>query len=229
MTSPNDGRGSRSRSVERTRPEISLDASGDEGVLRSRCALSSNEGAIRAALKNKCRRQHHGRDDVLVIDELGLAHARSRIDLAVFNGSLHGYEIKSANDTLYRLPMQLDIYSSALQKLTLVVATRHVSATFALIPEWCGLIEIVNGPRGGIKFETRRRSSLNPKLDHFVFAHLLWRSEAQELLKLRGVATSDLNAPRKALYRKLVDEFPVRDLACAIKSFMASRTRWRDH
>jgi hypothetical protein len=189
---------------------------------------SIHESAIRVALKKRYLRHYHGRNDVLVVDELGLAHARSRIDLVVFDGHLHGYEIKSNNDTLDRLPRQLGDYCSALQKLTLVVATRHLDTTSAIIPSWCGLMEVLKGPRGGIKFAPRRRARVNPNLDPFMLAHLLWRPEAQELLLQRGASNSDVNAPRKQLYRTLADQMPIHELAPAIKAAMASRTTWRD-
>ena len=189
----------------------------------------NDERAIRTALKSRCLRHYRGRDDVLVIDELGLAHARGRVDLAVFNGHLHGYEIKSTNDTLDRLPRQLSIYCDSLQKLTLVVAARHLEEASTMVPDWCGLIEIVDGPRGGMTFVTLRRPRLNPDLDPFMLAHLLWRAEAQELLRVRGALRSALNAPRKHLYRVLADQVPLRELAPAIKAAMASRTSWRDH
>ncbi len=164
-----------------------------------------------------------------MIDELGLAHAQSRIDLAVFNGYLHGYEIKSAGDTLERLSRQLAIYTGTLQKLTLVIATRHLDAAEAIAPDWCGLTEIVEGPRGGMTFASHRRARLNPDLDPFMLAHLLWHPEAQDLLRARGASKAEVNAPRKRLYRLLADEIPVRELAPAIKAVMASRTAWRDH
>jgi len=164
----------------------------------------------------------------LIIDELGLAHAQSRIDLAVFNGHLHGYEIKSAADTLDRLPRQLAIYRSALQKLTLVVASRHLEAAEAIVPDWCGLTEIIDGPRGGMIFTSRRRAHVNPDLDPFMLAHLLWHPEAQDLLRARGASKAEVNVPRKRLYRMLADEIPVRELAPAVKAAMASRTGWRD-
>lgn len=163
-----------------------------------------------------------------MIDELGLAHAQSRIDLAVFNGHLHGYEIKSAGDTLGRLPRQLAIYTGALQKLTLVIATRHLDAAEVIAPDWCGLTEIVEGPRGGMTFVSHRRARMNPHLDPYMLAHLLWLPEAQELLQARGASKVGVNVPRKQLCRLLADEVPVRELAPAIKAAMASRTRWRD-
>lgn len=189
---------------------------------------TSTERVIRTALRTRHLKRHHGRQDVLIIDELGLAHAQSRIDLAVFNGHLHGYEIKSAADTLDRLPRQLAIYRSALQKLTLVVASRHLEAAEAIVPDWCGLTEIIDGPRGGMIFTSRRRAHVNPDLDPFMLAHLLWHSEAQDLLRARGASKAEVNVPRKRLYRMLADEIPVRELAPAVKAAMASRTGWRD-
>lgn len=189
----------------------------------------NGERKIRVALRRRGLRHYDGRRDVLMIDELGLAHARSRIDLAVFNGHLHGYEIKSASDTLDRLPRQLATYVNALQKLTLVVATRHLDAASAIAPKWCGLTEIVEGPRGGMVFASRRRARVNPDLDAFMLAHLLWHPEAQDLLRARGASDADVKAPRKQLYRLLANEVPVRELAPAIKAAMASRTSWRDH
>lgn len=189
---------------------------------------TNTERVIRTALRTRHLKRHHGRQDVLIIDELGLAHAQSRIDLAVFNGHLHGYEIKSAADTLDRLPRQLAIYRSALQKLTLVVASRHLEAAEAIVPDWCGLTEIIDGPRGGMIFTSRRRAHVNPDLDPFMLAHLLWHPEAQDLLRARGASKAEVNVPRKRLYRMLADEIPVRELAPAVKAAMASRTGWRD-
>ena len=189
---------------------------------------SQGEWAIRAALTRRKREHHASGSNVLFIDELGLMHARSRVDLAVFNGHLHGYEIKSANDTLDRLPRQLYHYERALQKLSLVVASGHLRKASALLPSWCGLLEVVEGPRGGLTFVSHQRATLNPDLDPFVMAHLLWRREAQALLIERGASAADVNAPRARLYRMLTNELSLRELVPSIKAAMASRTGWRD-
>ena len=70
---------------------------------------------------------------------------------------------------------------------------------------------------------------MNPDIDPFMFAHLLWRPEAQHLLRIRGASNAEIDAPRKQLYRLLANEMPIRELASAIKVAMASRTRWRGH
>jgi hypothetical protein len=43
----------------------------------------------------------------LVINELGVAHGASRIDIAVINGHFRGLEIKSDADNLSRLPSEV--------------------------------------------------------------------------------------------------------------------------
>src|SRR4051812_32014446 len=76
---------------------------------RRRPMSPSTDSEIRAALHRKALRAFHHCNDTLVIDELGIAHAKARIDVAVINGCLHGFEIKSAADTLTRLPRQLEL------------------------------------------------------------------------------------------------------------------------
>ena len=80
----------------------------------------SGDIEIRSALHMKYLRRVRANPQTIVIDELGLAHAKSRIDVAVINGSIHGYEIKSAKDTLDRLAAQIDIYRQTLEKPSLL-------------------------------------------------------------------------------------------------------------
>ena len=187
------------------------------------------EREIRQALLMKHLRAFRRRDDTLVVRELGLAHARSRIDIAVINGVIHGFEIKSALDGLGRLSDQLAVYSRSLQKLTLVVAPRHLDRVTKMVPPWCGLLEVLVGRRGGLTFKSFRRPSRNPEIDQFVVAHLLWRDEAQGILAEKGIRGSDLRAPRRELYRKLVDLVSESELTALIKVAMERRQSWRDH
>lgn len=184
---------------------------------------------IRIALHAKRLRHLKARPDSLVIDELGLAHARSRIDVAVINGCIHGYEIKSAKDTLSRLGIQIDIYRQTLQKLTIVAATRHVNGVVAFAPDWCGVIEAEQGPRGGIHFRMIRHACNNPDVDPVMMAHLLWRNEVLDLLLQIGYSPKELRRPRKQLYELLCEAFTLREITASIRMFMAQRRGWRDH
>lgn len=184
---------------------------------------------IRYALHRKCARIKRLHPETLVIDELGLAHAKSRIDVAVINGCIHGYEIKSDKDSLYRFERQFQIYRQTLQKLTIVVAPRHLQAILAEAPHWCGIVEASVGIRGGVKLNTIRMARLNPDVDPIMMAHLLWRSEVVELLSRLGYTTKELRLPRKQLYELLSKALSTRDICHAVRGFMIKRKAWRGH
>ena len=188
----------------------------------------TSDADIRSALHSKRLRRANTDPDTLVIDELGLAHARSRIDVAVINGCIHGYEIKSAKDKLDRFSVQIDIYRQTLQKLTLVAAPRHVASIVRHAPDWCGVIVAEQGPRGSINFQALRSAAPNPEIDPVMMAHLLWRNEVIELLDQAGYAPKDLRRPRRQLYEMLCEIMSLREITASIRAFMVQRPTWRD-
>ena len=183
---------------------------------------------IRIALHAKRLRRIKTQPDTLVIDELGLAHAKSRIDVAVINGCIHGYEIKSAKDSLDRFATQIDIYRQTLQKLTIVAAPKHVAGIIGQAPEWSGVLAAEQGPRGGISFHVLRNPVANPEIDPVMLAHLLWRDEVIELLGQAGYAPKDLRRPRRQLYEMLCEVMSLREITASIRRFMVQRQTWRD-
>lgn len=189
---------------------------------------ATTDSDIRSALHRKRLRHQESHPGTLIIDELGLAHARGRIDVAVINGCIHGYEIKSAQDSLERLGNQINIYRQTLQKLTLVTAPRHLPKVLSDVPVWCGVIEAVQGPRGGIELQAIRPARPNPDVDPVMLAHLLWRPEALELLLRIGYAPKELRRPRKQLYEMLCEVQTLCEITAAIREFMGRRQAWRD-
>lgn len=189
--------------------------------------MDSTDIEIREALHRKVLKAYHKCNSTVIVDELGLAHGKKRIDIAVLNGHLHGYEIKSAKDTLLRLPDQLREYRKSLQKLTIVVAPNHLGGVLSIAPEWSGIIEAQKGPRGGINFTTIRKATINPGVDGVALAHLLWRKEAVELLARLGVSEKELNKPRKQLYEIIASEASLAELVSWIKEKFMARETWR--
>jgi hypothetical protein len=190
--------------------------------------LGTTDADIRSALHAQRLRRAKSHPNTLVIDELGLAHARSRIDVAVISGCIHGYEIKSAKDNLDRFATQIDIYRQTLQKLTLVAAPKHVASIMRHAPGWCGVIAAEQGPRGGVSFHVLRDSAANPDIDPVMMAHLLWRDEVIELLGQAGYAPKDLRRPRRQLYEILCEAMTLREITASIRAFMTQRQTWRD-
>lgn len=184
---------------------------------------------IRKALHAKKFSRHQASDDVLVVDELGLAHAKSRIDVAVINGCVHGYEIKSALDTLTRLPDQIATYQDTLERLTIVCDTRHVRGVIRLTPSWCGVTEARLGARGGVHFDTVRRPGKNPDVKPTMLAHLLWHGEAVSLLSRFDIPARDLRQPRKQLYAMIAELMTPKEITKSIREFMLERQTWRYH
>jgi hypothetical protein len=58
----------------------------------------------------------------LIVEEFGCNSART--DIAVINGSLHAFEIKSDSDSLDRLPSQIEAYQGVFEYITLVCGSR---------------------------------------------------------------------------------------------------------
>lgn len=189
---------------------------------------TTSDADIRLALHSKRLRRANADRHTLVIDELGLAHAKSRVDLAVINGCIHGYEIKSAVDTLERLPSQIDIYRMTLQKITIVAAPKHVRKVMAVTPAWCGVLEAVKGSRGAVSFQSIRRAGANPDTDPVMVAHLLWHNEVSQLLADLGFAPRELRRPRRQLYELLSETLSLKEIVPYIRSFMMQRGAWRD-
>jgi len=187
-----------------------------------------DDAAVRSALHRKKLQHFKSLPDTLVVDELGLAHAKSRVDIAVINGCVHGYEIKSGLDTLDRLPLQIKTYSETLEKLTVVCASKHLDGVMRLVPEWCGILEAQQGKRGAIHFQSVRRCRSNPDVNPVMLAHLLWRPEVVALLSRHGIAPRELRKPRKHLYHALAELLTPKEITAAIREFMRQRVSWRD-
>lgn len=165
--------------------------------------------------------------DTLVIDELGLDHGSCRIDIAVINGHIRGVEIKAEADTLVRLPRQVAAYGDVVDKALLIVAPKHLESAMAMVPDWWGVMIAERGATQGVRFRRVRSERANKGIDALVLARLLWRPEAQDLLRGLGVPERDLRAPREELYQRIVSLLALRKLANAVRTALKSRTTWR--
>lgn len=183
---------------------------------------------VREALLRRKKKEYAHNKDVLVIEELGLAHAKSRIDLAVINGDIHGFEIKSDRDTLARLPSQLEIYTKTLQKLTIVCSKRFIGHVNNMVPDWVGVLEFRQGPRGGVSLYCARRAKRNPEVQTKMVAHLLWRNEAVQLLSREFPEKSLTRKRRTDLYQLIEESYSCTNLVHEIRNFMKVRTEWQD-
>jgi hypothetical protein len=166
--------------------------------------------------------------DTLVIDELGLDHGSCRIDIAVINGHIRGVEIKAEADTLDRLPRQVAAYGEVVDKALLIVDPKHLATAMTIVPDWWGVMVAERGTTQGVRFRRVRPERANKGIDPLVLARLLWRPEAQAILRSLGVSERDLRAPRATLYKMLVDRLSLRRLSQTVREALKARTSWRD-
>lgn len=182
----------------------------------------ATDASIRAALKLKLAATHQ-QDDTVVLDELGVSRGEVRVDLAVVNGEIHGYEIKSERDSLRRLPNQVDIYSKVLDQATLVTAEGHLDAALAIIPDWWGVL-CVDTTHAGLRFKSVRHSKTNPTRDARVLAEFLWLDDAIRLLEQHGLDRGVRSKPRRIVWDRISETLHIDVIATAVREHLKSRT-----
>lgn len=150
------------------------------------------DSSIRRSLKLKLSTVHCGQDAV-VIDELKVCSGTSRIDIAVVNGRIEGFEIKSDKDSLDRLARQAKDFSRVVHRMTLVVGQRHMHKAIDLVPEWWG-VQVATSQAGKMTFETVKKGRLNAGIGKEQLLEVLERLELQALIcaQLPGMHVSGL-------------------------------------
>jgi hypothetical protein len=181
---------------------------------------------IRAALWSLLDEQHADDPDTLVLDELGICQGETRADVAVVNGSLAAFEIKSDRDTLARLPGQVEAYQRVFDVVTVIVGGRYVERIVEAIPETWGVIRAVSESQS-VELQFLRQPTKNDRVDPLSVAQLLWRDEALALLEERGLARGLRSKPRRLLWQAIVDQLSPEEVSEAVRAQLKAREGWR--
>ena len=181
--------------------------------------LVEDAGVIRNALIGRMKRE---RSSARLIPELGIEHGSARVDLAVVDESLDGFEIKSSRDDLRRLPGQMAAYGQVFDRMTIVLGAAHLEAARDSLPTWWGLM-VAESSTALICSE--RAALPNPMVDPHALAGLLWRTELEEALGpgvgRRGAQTA------QALRSRLVSEVSIDELRGLVRDRLRNRSGWR--
>ena len=147
-----------------------------------------------------------------ILDELGICCGTVRADMAVVNGFLKGFEIKSDQDNLNRLPFQAAAYNKVFDTLTIVVGARHLQEVEATVPGWWGVLLVdANGEQLPLLRVVRSEGS-NQEIDSSALAQLLWRDEALAVLERNGLGAGLRSKPRRCLWDALARSFTLVEL-----------------
>jgi len=187
-----------------------------------------NDIDVRKTVHAKILKKYHEDPNVLVVDELSINLGLSRIDIAVVNGLLHGFELKSFNDNLNRLPLQVEHYSSVMDKVTLVVDVLHCTKALSMIPSWWGVKTVERGVRGSVKIKNLRSAKLNKNIDPLCLAKLLWKNECLDLLAKCGHTKGTKSLPRFKLWDLIAEIAPLSVIQTEVRHYLKTRISWRD-
>jgi hypothetical protein len=182
--------------------------------------LVTRDCDIREVLLAELELQYNDPEHDLIVEEFGCKSARA--DVAVINGSLHAYEIKSDSDSLERLPSQVEAYRGIFEYVTLVCGRRLLDRARWTVPDWWGLQKAEY--RGGrVILRQLRAPKLNPSQDLLALARMLWKNEALACLRKYGhkVVTSRNSASEVS--RAVADHIPVSLLSDEVRHAIKAR------
>lgn len=158
------------------------------------------------------------RGNACSVYEFWLPHFNTRADVAVVGDALQGFEIKTARDTLNRLPRQVEAYSHVFDLCSAVVTEGHVANTLELLPNWWGVILIDDSSR----ISRIRQPRPNRMIDPEILVRLLWRDEAYQALDRIG-ACPDPTMNRSSLWTHLVSRLHLDTLREVVRHALLTR------
>lgn len=171
-------------------------------------------------------RQHCSDAATRVIDELGICQGQARIDLAVVNGQISGFEIKSEHDTLARLPHQIDLYGRVFDNVTVVCGARYAARILEAVPTWWGVM-VADRSGTGICLREIRLGAQNIGVDALAVAQLLWRAETLAILQHLNRSRGLSSVPRARLWNELVAALSLPELCAVVRDRLKRREDWR--
>lgn len=173
-----------------------------------------------------CFKEFHSDPSTVLISEMDICSGVSRVDMAVINGRLHGFEIKSEQDTLDRLPSQIESYNKVFEKMTIIVGENHLEKVLEIVPSWWE-VYYVHKQKKGAKLKRKRQGKINKNIDDISLLQLLWKEELINLLKQNGITKGTKSKNRIALGKMVTN---CADRACIhdyVKCQLKTRIDWR--
>lgn len=195
--------------------------------------VPTNDRIIRVALRDileKDLKKYNleNKHPVKIFEEFSVQYGIARIDIAVVNGIIHGYEIKSDKDTLERLPRQMIEYNTVFDKLTLIVGKRYLYNAINILPDWWGIKVAKIDSKNKVVLHNIREAEKNPEQNGISIAKLLWREEALRILEEQNKARGFRSKPRDIIYKRLVSVLDTETLKERVKyALLFSRKNWR--
>lgn len=161
-----------------------------------------------------------------IVDEMGICCGDARVDIAVINGKLHGFEIKSEADTLVRLQSQISAYNQVFDTMTIICGENHLDSIIKIIPDWWGIYSAKINFRK-VELTKFRCSEINQGVSGLALAQLLWKSELIELLAEAGIKKGISQKRCLELWQIAAKTFSISALQFKVREMLKVREHWR--
>lgn len=182
---------------------------------------------IRIYLRKQLEANHSNDKNTLILDELVVLQGAARLDIVVINNSLSGFEIKSDLDTFKRLGHQIKSYNSVMDKMSLVVGSKHLERAYNTVPDWWGITEARANGSGGIHLSIKRNPKFNPDINIDDLLLFLWKDEALEMVKSASTKKTFKGKTRNEALVFLAESIPANTLKKLVREQLKSRGDWR--
>lgn len=182
---------------------------------------------IRAILMEQLNSLYKDALDTRIINELGIDFGKSRVDIAVVNGILHGYEIKSESDTLNRLPNQISHYNLLFERMTIVVDKKHLEEVSNIVPDWWGLT-LVKKVKGTVSLVQKRKGRRKTSQDKEILLKLLWKEELEAFIDHIGYPKAMKRMKKLELLKVFNEEVKIEIVRPFVYEALKERQYWRN-
>lgn len=185
------------------------------------------DSLVRKSFHKSILKSAHVDVDTIVIDELGLRNGLVRADIAVLNGKMIGYEIKTDNDNLSRLEHQIKAYNEVFDRVYIITGSRHFEQIIKRVPDWWGIYLIQSLTEEEYKFKLLRKPKVNRQKSSIGIAHLLWKDELIEVLSSTFCYYPKTSTTKQELYRVLQEFCSANKLTKIALKHLKCREGWR--
>lgn len=153
------------------------------------------------------------------LEELRLHGGEVRADL-VHVEQMHCFEIKSEADNLARLITQGSRYTLVFDRVTLVLAERHLTKAINMLPPWWGvlMLEAATG-----QFVSIREAGVNVCHRADSLASVLTKDEALHILQDAGAARGWRSKSLYLIQQHIAQMFPMDELKGHIREALLAR------
>jgi hypothetical protein len=182
-----------------------------------------NDPQIREMLLSTFLKKYKSSEGALILEEVGVMYGSSIVDLAVFSPFFNqAFEIKSANDSLFRLPKQLQDYIQVFDYVTVITQPSHLADIQRICPKFVGILVVYND----WDMEYVQKPTASPVINKKKLIQFLWRDEVYAYLKEKGIKghSGSSNAKIKKI---ACDNSTIQEIRQLVFKTLKNRVEWK--